>query len=107
MVRVELVIILVICQPHHNTMNILSRRSLPCRIARRRFSSRPPRPVYAELLTKISRLRAPSPIRALQPLLKIPDMISLGGGYANAVQLPLLNPSSHVVAFFAIYIYIY
>ncbi|MES1911658.1 MAG: hypothetical protein MHM6MM_004057 [Cercozoa sp. M6MM] len=39
-------------------------------------------------LSKVAKLRQPSPIRALMPLLKIPGMISLGGGLPNPELFP-------------------
>ena len=43
---------------------------------------------YDSYLTKRSAARKPSPIRALQPLLSIPGMISLGGGMPNESLFP-------------------
>lgn len=43
-------------------------------------SSEVPPPSYPSLLTWVSSRRRPSAIRSLQPLLKTPGMLSLGGG---------------------------
>ena len=43
---------------------------------------------YENYLSKRSKLRQPSAIRALQPLLSIPGMISLGGGMPNQETFP-------------------
>jgi len=43
---------------------------------------------YEDYLSTRSRLREPSAIRALQPLLSIPGMISLGGGMPNFSTFP-------------------
>jgi len=43
---------------------------------------------YASMLSLVSSLRTPSPIRSLQPLLAIPGMISLGGGLPNPSLFP-------------------
>eukprot|EP00730_Choanoeca_flexa_P019441 TRINITY_DN9495_c0_g1_i4.p1 TRINITY_DN9495_c0_g1~~TRINITY_DN9495_c0_g1_i4.p1 ORF type:complete len:405 (+),score=71.00 TRINITY_DN9495_c0_g1_i4:128-1342(+) len=48
---------------------------------------------YDDFLTKSSKLRQPSPIRALQPLLSIPGMISLGGGMPNPTTFPVTGMS--------------
>ena len=45
-------------------------------------------PVYADYLSERSRARQPSAIRALQPLLAEPGMISLGGGMPNPETFP-------------------
>ncbi len=57
----------------HNTMA----RSFSCN-----------RPDYESFLTRRSKARKPSAIRALQPLLRIPGMISLGGGFPNPSSFP-------------------
>ena len=41
------------------------------------------------LQTRRSRARKPSPIRALMPLMRIPGMISLGGGLPNPECFPI------------------
>ncbi len=46
-------------------------------------------PDYASFLSRSSARRKPSPIRALQPLLKIPGIISLGGGMPNPQTFPI------------------
>jgi len=43
---------------------------------------------YARFIGQRARLRKPSPIRALMPLLKQPGVISLGGGLPNAAMFP-------------------
>ena len=43
---------------------------------------------YANRLSRLSKGRKPSPIRALQPLVKLPGMISLGGGMPNPGTFP-------------------
>ncbi len=48
-------------------------------------------PDYNSFLSRRSQLRRPSPIRALQPLLSIPGMISLGGGMPNASLFPFVG----------------
>eukprot|EP00126_Sphaerothecum_destruens_P004298 Sdes_comp18098_c0_seq1m7533 len=45
-------------------------------------------PDYASCLTLRTQLRKPSPIRAIQPLLSLPGMISLGGGNPNPDTFP-------------------
>ena len=45
-------------------------------------------PIYADYLSERSRARQPSAIRALQPLLAEPGMISLGGGMPNPETFP-------------------
>lgn len=44
---------------------------------------------YASYLTPVSMSRKPSPIRALQPLVTLPGMISLGGGMPNPKLFPV------------------
>jgi kynurenine/2-aminoadipate aminotransferase len=44
---------------------------------------------YESYLSRVSARRKPSPIRALQPLLSVPDMISLGGGMPNPKTFPI------------------
>ncbi len=51
-------------------------------------SSSPPLPNYASFLSRVSTRREPSAIRALQPLLAVPGMISLGGGMPNPESFP-------------------
>lgn len=46
---------------------------------------------YESYLTARSLGRKPSPIRALQPLLSIPGMISLGGGMPNPATFPFAS----------------
>ena len=65
----------------------LHRRLLLRRRASRAFSSRKT-PDYDSFLTPTSRRRRPSAIRALQPLLATPGMISLGGGMPNPATFP-------------------
>lgn len=48
-------------------------------------------PKYEDYLSTISRRRKPSAIRALQPLLSIPGMISLGGGMPNPKTFPITS----------------
>ena len=48
---------------------------------------------YAAYLTEESARRKPSAIRALQPLVSLPGMISLGGGMPNANLFPIKNIS--------------
>jgi len=48
---------------------------------------------YRSYLSRQSRLREPSPIRALQPLVKLPGMISLGGGMPNPDTFPIKGMS--------------
>lgn len=60
----------------------------------RLFSSAPPTRAsskidYQSFLSRSSLRRKPSPIRALQPLLRIPGIISLGGGMPNPSTFPL------------------
>eukprot|EP01114_Cavostelium_apophysatum_P017834 TRINITY_DN5385_c0_g1_i1.p1 TRINITY_DN5385_c0_g1~~TRINITY_DN5385_c0_g1_i1.p1 ORF type:complete len:426 (-),score=84.91 TRINITY_DN5385_c0_g1_i1:15-1292(-) len=43
---------------------------------------------YSRFISRRSARRKPSPIRELQPLLKIPGMISLGGGMPNSALFP-------------------
>eukprot|EP00698_Gefionella_okellyi_P023302 TRINITY_DN7923_c0_g1_i1.p1 TRINITY_DN7923_c0_g1~~TRINITY_DN7923_c0_g1_i1.p1 ORF type:complete len:432 (+),score=71.44 TRINITY_DN7923_c0_g1_i1:1713-3008(+) len=43
---------------------------------------------YGEFISEVSARRRPSAIRAIQPLTKIPGMISLGGGYPNGSTFP-------------------
>ena len=43
---------------------------------------------YDSFLTRASLARQPSPIRALQPLVNLPGMISLGGGMPNPATFP-------------------
>ena len=45
-------------------------------------------PAYAKFLSPVSARRKPSAIRALQPLVGLPGMISLGGGMPNAKFFP-------------------
>jgi kynurenine/2-aminoadipate aminotransferase len=51
---------------------------------------------YARFLTRRSQLRQPSAIRALQPLLRRPGVISLGGGMPNPSTFPLEGLSLRV-----------
>lgn len=44
---------------------------------------------YTAYLSRQSKLREPSPIRALQPLVTLPGMISLGGGMPNPDTFPI------------------
>ncbi|KAF0853145.1 mitochondrial lysine biosynthesis alpha-ketoadipate glutamate aminotransferase [Andalucia godoyi] len=46
---------------------------------------------YARFLTPVAKAREPSPIRALQPLMAIPGMISLGGGLPNPTTFPFAS----------------
>lgn len=46
---------------------------------------------YSTFLSIISRRREPSPIRALLPLLSIPGMLSLGGGFPNPETFPFAS----------------
>jgi len=48
---------------------------------------------YTKFFTQVSLARKPSPIRALQPLLVIPGMISLGGGMPNPETFPIAKAS--------------
>eukprot|EP00127_Corallochytrium_limacisporum_P005694 Clim_evm73s210 gene=Clim_evmTU73s210 len=48
---------------------------------------------FARYLNEASQLRKPSAIRALQPLLSIPGMISLGGGMPNSDTFPITEMS--------------
>ncbi|KAG2383557.1 hypothetical protein C9374_004228 [Naegleria lovaniensis] len=43
---------------------------------------------YTPFLSLVSRLRKPSPIRALMPIMSLPGMISLAGGLPNASTFP-------------------
>jgi kynurenine/2-aminoadipate aminotransferase len=43
---------------------------------------------YSKFLSKISKLRQPSAIRSLAPLVKLPGMISLAGGLPNGESFP-------------------
>jgi len=52
---------------------------------------------YAEFLSPSSRERRPSAIRALMPLLKLPGMISLGGGMPNPSTFPFSKVSVELV----------
>jgi len=49
----------------------------------------PPILSYAHFLTPTAAARAPSAIRSLQPLLKTPGMLSLGGGMPNPSTFPI------------------
>ena len=44
---------------------------------------------YGKYFSKRAKLRQPSAIRALQPLLAVPGMISLGGGMPNRDTFPI------------------
>lgn len=44
---------------------------------------------HVQHITDLSSFREPSPIRALQPFLSLPKMISLGGGMPNPVTFPI------------------
>ena len=66
----------------HRRPTLLLRRR-----ASRAFSARRT-PDYDSFLTPTSRRRRPSAIRALQPLLATPGMISLGGGMPNPATFP-------------------
>ena len=46
---------------------------------------------YDKLLTRRSRARQPSAIRAMQPLVALPGMISLGGGMPNPATFPFAS----------------
>eukprot|EP00475_Leptophrys_vorax_P009916 TRINITY_DN16609_c0_g2_i2.p1 TRINITY_DN16609_c0_g2~~TRINITY_DN16609_c0_g2_i2.p1 ORF type:complete len:317 (-),score=55.73 TRINITY_DN16609_c0_g2_i2:377-1327(-) len=46
---------------------------------------------YSRFLTPMARLRRPSPIRSIIPLLRIPGMISLGAGTPNASLFPFTS----------------
>jgi hypothetical protein len=46
---------------------------------------------YEALFTKRSAARKPSAIRALQPLISLPGMISLGGGMPNPSTFPFAS----------------
>ncbi|KAJ3337805.1 hypothetical protein HDU93_000480 [Gonapodya sp. JEL0774] len=48
---------------------------------------------YAPFISKRSAARKPSAVRALQPLLAIPGMISLGGGYPDTATFPFESVS--------------
>jgi kynurenine/2-aminoadipate aminotransferase len=48
---------------------------------------------YDQFLSKTSALRQPSAIRSLQPFLKLPGMISLGGGMPNPGTFPFTKIS--------------
>jgi kynurenine/2-aminoadipate aminotransferase len=48
---------------------------------------------YERFLTARSIARQPSPIRALQPFIGLPGMISLGGGMPNPSTFPFSNLS--------------
>jgi len=48
----------------------------------------PNAPVYTDYMSRLSLGRKPSPIRALQPLMGIPGMISLGGGMPHKQTFP-------------------
>ncbi|KCV68464.1 hypothetical protein H696_04758 [Fonticula alba] len=48
---------------------------------------------YSRFLSKTSALRQPSAIRALQPLMNLPGMISLGGGNPNPSTFPFAKAS--------------
>ena len=52
---------------------------------------------YGKYLSKRSKLRQPSAIRALQPLLAIPGMISLGGGMPNKETFPFRRISCEML----------
>ena len=43
---------------------------------------------YSPFISAVSARRQPSAIRAIQPLTKLPGMISLGGGYPNGKTFP-------------------
>eukprot|EP00050_Salpingoeca_kvevrii_P015924 m.51192 g.51192 ORF g.51192 m.51192 type:complete len:432 (-) comp6592_c0_seq1:162-1457(-) len=58
------------------------------RLFRRAYSRLPERD-YAGFLSDISCRRQPSPIRALQPYVNRPGMISLGGGMPNPCTFPV------------------
>ncbi|KAL9654354.1 hypothetical protein ABK040_010382 [Willaertia magna] len=46
---------------------------------------------YSVFLSTISKLRKPSPIRALAPLMNLPGMISLAGGLPNENTFPFIS----------------
>ena len=50
---------------------------------------------YSSYLSRQSKLREPSPIRALQPLVKIPGMISLGGGMVSSHLIRCCQARDH------------
>ena len=52
---------------------------------------------FSDLLTDKSRARQQSPIRALFPFLKVPGMISLGGGMPNPKTFPFAKVSVETV----------
>lgn len=59
-------------------------------VGKRTFaSSRSQRGAMERFLNQSSKMRQPSAIRALQPLLKVPGMISLGGGMPNPSTFPI------------------
>jgi len=62
-------------------------------------SSSAPKPVgsYDAYLSARSAARQPSAIRALQPLLSIPGMISLGGGMPNMATFPFKSFTAELV----------
>jgi kynurenine/2-aminoadipate aminotransferase len=49
---------------------------------------------YASYFTRRSSARQPSAIRALQPLVSLPGMISLGGGMPNPAMFPISRLSA-------------
>lgn len=64
----------------------LSRTVSPFAIVRRPFASAGD---PLRFVAPLARRRKPSPIRALQPLLELPGMISLGGGMPNPDLFPI------------------
>jgi kynurenine/2-aminoadipate aminotransferase len=53
---------------------------------------------YSRFISKVSAARQPSAIRALMPLLKVPGMISLGGGLPNPSTFPFQSIKVTTVA---------